>query len=128
MNQITRLKPLFHPGRLFVTPTALVALRANGVPVISVLLRHIAGDWGVVSDDDRQQNDLSVDAGLRLISLYRLPDSAIVLVATEWDRSSTVIQLIDGNPPAPQLPHVFHSVRSRHSMPQMPGSFVGACA
>jgi len=95
MNQPTRLKPLFHPGRLLVAPAALAALRANGVPVISVLLRHIAGDWGNVSDDDRQQNDLSIGTGLRLISIYRLPNGAKVQVTTEWNRSHTTIRLVD---------------------------------
>ncbi|MEC5407433.1 hypothetical protein VOM14_17955 [Paraburkholderia sp. MPAMCS5] len=92
MNQTTRLKPLFRPGRLLITPVALTALRANGIPVISVVLRHIAGDWGIVSDEDRQQNDLSITAGLRLISLYRLPDQTRILVLTEWDRSNTTIE------------------------------------
>ncbi|MDP9651621.1 hypothetical protein [Paraburkholderia caledonica] len=31
MNNTTRLKPLFHPGRLLVTPEALEKLRANHV-------------------------------------------------------------------------------------------------
>ncbi|WP_186166591.1 hypothetical protein [Burkholderia gladioli] len=95
MKQPTRLKPLFHPGRLLVTPVALKALRANGIPVISVVLKHIAGDWGIVSDDDRQQNDLSIKAGLRLISLYRLPDQPRILVITEWDRSNTTIERLE---------------------------------
>ncbi|MBO7803339.1 hypothetical protein [Burkholderia pseudomallei] len=95
MNQPTRLKPLFHPGRLLVTPVALTALRENGIPVISVVLKHIAGDWGIVSDDDRQQNDLSIKAGLRLISLYRLPDQTRILVITEWDRSNTTIERLE---------------------------------
>jgi hypothetical protein len=95
MNHATRLKPLFHPGRLLVAPGAQDALRLNGVPVISVMLRHIAGDWGCISDDDKKQNDLSVAAGLRLLSLYRLPDGARIIVTTEWDRSHTAIELLD---------------------------------
>ena len=95
MNQTTWLKPLFRPGRLLITPVALTALRANGIPVISVVLRHIAGDWGILSDEDRQQNDLSILAGLRLISIYRLPDQSRILVITEWDRSSTTIEHLD---------------------------------
>ncbi|CAG4925547.1 hypothetical protein [Paraburkholderia saeva] len=95
MNQQTRLKPLFRPGRLLVASDALTALRANGIPVISVLLRHVAGDWGAVSDADRRQNDLSILAGLRLISIYRLPDQTRILVITEWDRSSTTIERLE---------------------------------
>lgn len=105
MNQATRLKPLFRPGRLLITPVALTALRANGVPVISVLLRHIAGDWGIVSDEDRQQNDLSITAGLRLISLYRLPDQTRILVLTEWDRSNTSIERLEDAAPTRDSRH-----------------------
>ncbi|KLU23138.1 hypothetical protein EOS_27325 [Caballeronia mineralivorans PML1(12)] len=127
MNQFTRLKPLFHPGRLLVTHAALATLRVNGIPVISVLLRHIAGDWGIVSEDDRQQNDLSIGAGLRLLSLYRLPDGARIFVSTEWDRSSTAIQLFKGNPSAPQSSHTVRPIRSRRPIRQMHGNFPGAC-
>jgi hypothetical protein len=94
MDHATRLKPLFHPGRLLITPEAHHTLRLTGVPVISVILRHIAGDWGIVSDDDKRQNDLSIVAGLRLLSVYRLPDDSRLIVVTEWDRSSTTIELL----------------------------------
>jgi hypothetical protein len=94
MNNTIRLKPLFHPGRLLVAPDALEKLRANQIPVISVMLRHIAGDWGIVSDDDRAQNDLSIAAGLRLLSIYPLPEGARIIVVTEWNRSNTTIELI----------------------------------
>ncbi|SDF82181.1 hypothetical protein SAMN05216466_101184 [Paraburkholderia phenazinium] len=95
MNQTARLKPLFHPGKLLITPAALAALRSNGVPVISVMLRHIAGDWGSVSDNDKEQNDLSIAAGLRLLSIYRLPDGNRIIVTTEWDRSTTTVERLD---------------------------------
>lgn len=95
MNQPTRLKPLFHPGRLLVTPAAHTALHMQGIPVISVLLRHICGDWGDLCDDDRRQNDLSLEAGLRLLSSYPLPDTRRIRVITEWDRSATTILLAD---------------------------------
>ena len=114
MHQLTRLKPLFHPGRLLVTRAALAALCVNGIPVISVLLRHIAGDWGIVSEDDGQQNDLSIAVGLRLLSLYRLPDGTRVLVATKWDRSATTIQLVDDNPLKPAAPRTRQPARSWH--------------
>lgn len=95
MYQPTRLKPLFHPGKLLVSHATLAALRANSVPVISIVLRHIAGDWGIVSDDDKRQNDVSIATGLRLVSVYRLPDQTRILVITEWDRSNTTIERLD---------------------------------
>ena len=73
---------------------ALDVLRDNSVPVISVVLRHIAGDWGVVSNDDKRQNDVSIATGLRLISLKPLPDSAVsvgaILLANETFLRSSV--------------------------------------
>jgi hypothetical protein len=93
MYQPTRLVPLFHPGKLLVSHAALAALRTNGVPVISIVLRHIAGDWGIVSDDDRRHNDLSIAAGLRLLSIYRLPVGGRLIVTTEWNRSHTTVDL-----------------------------------
>lgn len=95
MYQPTRLKPLFHPGKLLVSHAALAALRANDVPVIGVMLRHIAGDWGIVSDDDKRENDVSINAGLLLLSVYRLPDQTRILVITEWDRSHTTLERFD---------------------------------
>lgn len=58
---------------------------------------------GDVSDDDRQQNDLSIDTGLRLISIYRLPDGAKVQVITEWNRSHITIRLAGDIPIGPRL-------------------------
>jgi hypothetical protein len=95
MYQPTRIKPLFHPGRLLVSHAALAALHTNSVPVVSVVLRHVAGDWGIVSEDDKRQNDASIAIGLRLISIYRLPDQTRILVITEWDRSNTSIERLD---------------------------------
>ena len=95
MNQSTRLKPLFHPGRLCITPAAHTALRGHGIPVISVVLQHVCGNWGDLPDDDRHQNDLSVETGLRVLSSYRLSDALRIWVITEWDRSVTTILLPD---------------------------------
>lgn len=95
MFQPTRLKPLFHPGKLLVSHAALLALRSNSVPVVSVVLRHIAGDWGIVSDDDKRQNDVSIATGLRVISIYRLSDQTCILVTTEWNRANTTIERLD---------------------------------
>ncbi|AXE91061.1 hypothetical protein [Paraburkholderia terricola] len=106
MHEPTRLKPLFQPGRLLVSPAALTALRANGVPVISIVLRHIAGDWGIVSEDDRRQNDLSIATGLRLISVYRLPDQTRILVVTEWNRANTTIERLNDVVPQDGMPQV----------------------
>lgn len=85
--------PRFKLGRIFVTPAALEAIADARVSIIDLLIRHIRGDWGDLSESDRQQNELSIDAGLRLLSSYVLPGGQTVWVITEWDRSSTTFLL-----------------------------------
>nr|WP_254218934.1 hypothetical protein [Burkholderia multivorans] len=85
--------PRFKLGRIFATPAALEALAQARVSIIDLLIRHMRGDWGDLSESDRQQNELSIDAGLRLLSSYVLPGGQTVWVITEWDRSSTTFLL-----------------------------------
>ncbi|RIV77663.1 hypothetical protein [Burkholderia pseudomallei] len=85
--------PRFKLGRIFATPTAVDVLNHAQVSIIDLLVRHVRGDWGDLSESDRQQNELSVDAGLRLLSSYVLPNGQTVWVITEWDRSATTFLL-----------------------------------
>ncbi len=85
--------PRFKLGRIFATPAALEVIAGARVSIIDLLIRHMRGDWGDLSESDRQQNDLSVDAGLRVLSSYILPDGQTVWVITEADRSATTFLL-----------------------------------
>ncbi|MEX3930371.1 hypothetical protein AB4Y32_00905 [Paraburkholderia phymatum] len=80
---------------MFVTLAALDVLRNAGVSPLELLLRHVSGDWGNLSDSDRQQNDLSIEAGLHVLSSYVLPNQQTVWLITEWDRSATTVLLPD---------------------------------
>lgn len=82
-------------GRLFATPAALEVLRVANVSVSDLLARHLNGDWGDVTADDRKQNDLALETGLRVLSSYALPGNAKIWVITEWDRSVTTVLLPD---------------------------------
>lgn len=90
---IVHAGPRFKLGRIFATPAALEAIANAHVSIIDLLVRHMRGDWGDLSESDRQQNELSIDAGLRLLSSYVLPGGQTVWVITEWDRSSTTFLL-----------------------------------
>jgi hypothetical protein len=95
LPSINNAGPRLKLGRIFVTPAALVVLQTADVSVFDLLLRHVRGDWGDISESDRRQNELSVTAGLRVLSSYTLPNRGTVWLITEWDRSATTILLPD---------------------------------
>jgi hypothetical protein len=81
----------FPLGRLFITPSAKRALTPTDVAV--AISRHAKGDWGDVSEEDRQENELSLKEGFRLLSVYHGADGTKFWVMTEADRSSTTVLL-----------------------------------
>jgi len=76
-------KPLFDLGRTLATPGALAELEKAGVSPASLLSRHITGDWGCVSADDKRANDESLIDGSRILSAYILPTKVKVWIITE---------------------------------------------
>lgn len=93
LPSILRAGPRFKLGRILATPAAVEAIAEARVSIVDLLIRHMRGDWGELAESDRQQNELSVDAGLRLLSSYVLPNGQTVWVVTEWDRSATTFLL-----------------------------------
>jgi hypothetical protein len=67
-------KILFKPGRIVATPGAVDALERSGQSIWHFLSLHLAGNWGVVSDEDKALNDEALKDGSRLLSAYLLAD------------------------------------------------------
>lgn len=86
-------KPKFRLGKLVSTPCALKALNESGQTPFEFLSRHLAGDWGIVDDDDKQANDEALIHGERLLSAYLTNKGVKIWVITEADRSSTCLML-----------------------------------
>jgi len=87
------VQPKFALGKCVITPAARDALGAAGI-IPSVLLgRHVAGDWGDLTEEDRQANESALIDGERLLSAYQLADDLGVWVITEGDRLYTTILL-----------------------------------
>ena len=80
-------------GETFITPGAQEALEIAGETAIQYLRRHVSADWGEVSEDDAQENELSLRDGFRLLSAYRTVKSQKIWIITEADRSATTILL-----------------------------------
>ena len=87
------MSPLFPLGRLLSTPGVLAALARTRTNPSTLLALHQAGDWGAVSADDKQANDLDLIHGGRLFSAYHLQDGTKVWCITECDRSATTFLL-----------------------------------
>jgi hypothetical protein len=89
--QETERKPLFDLGQLVATPGALAALEKAGQNAMEFLSRHVTGDWGEIPEEDKKENQFSLEKGFRLISSYRTTAGDGVWVITEGTRSHTIM-------------------------------------
>jgi hypothetical protein len=85
---------LFKSGSVVATPGALQFCEAHKINPLSLLKRHIAGDWGDLDAADTAANQHAVQHDLRIFSSYKIGGGK-VWVITEADRSSTCILLPD---------------------------------
>ena len=84
----------FALGQTVATPGALCELFNRDVNVNALLTRHVTGDWGDLSEDDRAQNEAALLTGCRILSSYLVGEDRFkVWIITEADRSSTCILL-----------------------------------
>jgi hypothetical protein len=83
----------FSLGQTVVTLGAIAALQAAGQDPGQLLERHQSGDWGEVPHEAATANEISVDQGYRIQSVYPLTTGVTVWIITEADRSATTILL-----------------------------------
>jgi len=83
----------FAPCQIVATPGALAAMEEHQCPPLSLLARHLSGDWGCVPAEDAQANNLALNAGGRVLSSYLIGTETRLWVITEWDRSVTTFLL-----------------------------------
>ena len=88
-NMLTRQlrSGLFPLGRVLATPGALLALEKAGQLPQEFLDRHANGDWGEVGSDGANENEISLQTGLRLLSSYTTVTGDRLWIITENDRS-----------------------------------------
>jgi hypothetical protein len=70
MQKLER-KLLFDLGQPVATPGALAALEKSGQSPMEFLSHHVTGDWGAIPEEDRKENQFSLEKGFRLLSSYR---------------------------------------------------------
>ena len=81
----------FPLGQTVITRNAQNTLHPADIPI--ALGRHAAGDWGDVDDHDRRENELSLEKGFRLLSVYKDRNDVKFWIITEADRSATTVLL-----------------------------------
>ena len=81
----------FRIGHIVATPNALTKLAQDDI--LAGIRRHQAGDWGDVPEEDREENELSLQQGFRLLSAYSSAQGVKFWIITEADRSSTCVLL-----------------------------------
>ena len=93
MQQISK-QPAFELGQIVATPGALAALRKSGQQPGEFLTRHVNREWGDLSDEDRKENDYSLEHGFRLLSSYGTnatltftdsPQSTAAVLEVSWE-------------------------------------------
>jgi hypothetical protein len=82
----TRIR--FQPGTVVATVGARQV--ADNHAILELLRRHLAGDWGDLSNDDKKANEHAVTHGERILSSYRVGEEKL-WVLTEADRSATTV-------------------------------------
>lgn len=86
---------LFEPGQVCMTSDVSVCMSENpdfAQVAMDAVHRHLSGDWGDLTNDDRDLNNAALVTGDRLFSVYKAPcDNEWLYVITEGDRSSTLL-------------------------------------
>lgn len=93
-NPNTNQQPIvtrFALGETYITPGAEEALMIAGQTAIEFLRRHMSRDFGELTDEDIQENELSLREGFRVLSAYSTSCGSRLWIITEADRSSTTV-------------------------------------
>jgi hypothetical protein len=83
------IKQILELGQVVATPGAIEELKRAGQTASHFLNRHLSGDWGDLTEEDRQLNDEAVENGERVLSSYTLATGEKLWIITEADRSSS---------------------------------------
>jgi hypothetical protein len=87
-------KPKIVPlGKIVATPSALEVIEDSGQFSLDFIKRHQKGDWGEISSEDWELNDLALECGDRLLSCYTTKSGNRIWIITEADRSVTTLLL-----------------------------------
>lgn len=89
MSAVHLGNPKFPLGRIMVTRAVHDEIGPR--EIFKALVRHVQGDWGELKPEDKLENELSLQAKLRLFSVYKTAKGRKFWIITEADRTSTIV-------------------------------------
>ena len=78
----------FAGGQLLLSARAAKELPLD--VALTIVTRHLSGDWGDLEDEDVRANELALLDGARIFSAYQLGNQRWWVI-TEADRSATTV-------------------------------------
>ncbi len=84
---------MFELGRVIATRNVLADVSEKEIG--KALFKHLNGDYGVVSDADKQANIDALETGDRILSAYFSSKGVKFWIITEGNRSYTTVLLPD---------------------------------
>ena len=85
------ITPKFDLGQVVATPGALAALEQHQISPLTLISRHVSGDFGDVDREDWQTNLAALRYGNRIVSAYAIAPDTVIWAITEGDRSTTTL-------------------------------------
>lgn len=80
-------------GIVGMTSGVEALVRSGRLEPLEYLFRHLRGDWGDISEEDRQTNADALIYGHRVLSSYQVTEDLRLWILTEADRSITTLLL-----------------------------------
>ena len=91
MSQLKSSSWKFEIGNVFATRGVENDIAPE--EVARAMQRHVRGDWGLVSEQDRLANEFALDKYLRLMSVYEDSKAKRFWIITEADHGVTAFLL-----------------------------------
>ena len=83
LNRVSQQR--FSPGQVVVTAGIDELVRQGQLNPAPYLRRHLGGDWGDLSDNDRRLNDAALKSGEdRLFSSYQVTRDLKLWISIRW--------------------------------------------
>jgi hypothetical protein len=85
----------FMLGQMVATRSALEHCEEHRVDILGLIVRHMNGDWGDLSDEDKAANEAALKDGSRLFSSYNVTGGRLWIITEAMvngvRRSTTVL-------------------------------------